>query len=115
MQKVIFKTPAVYGDHHVLEGVVKVYASSCFHLIEVSFDPAQLSAEAISAKLEETGYLEDLPSASEDMTQFPKRQATGYAQVRSTVSFSQVVTIQDRPAWPCPGMGLLEVKGSKHA
>ena len=124
MQKVIIKTPAMYGDHHVLEvrklltvlpGVVDVYASSCFHLVEVSFDPAQVSTEAISAKLEAAGYLDDLPSASEAMAQFPKRLTTGYEQVRSSVSFSQVVSVQDRPAWPCPGMGLLKVKEQKHA
>jgi hypothetical protein len=124
MEKVIFQTPAVYGDHHVLEvrklltvlpGVVEVYASSCFHLVEVSFDPAQVSAEAIGAKLEAAGYMDDLLSASEVAEQFPKRKATGYEQVRSTVSFSQVVKVQDRRAWPCPGMGLLKVKEQKHA
>jgi|WetSurMetagenome_2_1015567.scaffolds.fasta_scaffold978536_1 hypothetical protein len=124
MQKVIFQTPAVYGDHHVLEvrkiltvlpGVVDVYASSCFHMVEVSFDPTQQSAEVIKARLAEAGYLDDLPSATEAMAKFPKRQSTGYEQVRSTVSFSQVVSVQDRPVWPCPGMGLLKVKEQKHA
>ena len=124
MQKVIFQTPAVYGDHHVLEvrklltelpGVAEVYASSCFHMIEVSFDPDQISADTLKAKLEAAGYLDELPSATEAMAVFPKRQATGYEQIRSTVSFSQSVIVQDRPVWPCPGMGLLKVKEQKHA
>jgi hypothetical protein len=119
MQNVIFKTPAMYGDHHVLEvrklltvltGVVEVYASSCFNIIKVNFDPAQISEEEIRSKLEAAGYLDNLPSPSESVALFPKRQSTGYEQIRNTVSFSQVVGVLDRLAWPCPGMGLLGVK-----
>jgi copper chaperone CopZ len=124
MQKVTLSLPALYGDHHVLEvrklltvlpGVVEVYASSCFHVVEVSFDPTQVSAETISSKLETAGYLADLPSANEAVEPFPKRQATGYEQVRTSVSFAQTVSVQERPAWPCPGMGLLKVKEQNHA
>jgi hypothetical protein len=123
MQNVTYQTPAVYGDHHVLEvrklltvlpGVIEVYASSCFHLVEVSFDPAQITAETLRARLEEAGYLDDLPSASEVTPVFPKRRSISYEQVRNTVSFSQVVSVQDRPAWPCPGMGILTVEDPKH-
>jgi hypothetical protein len=123
MQNVTFQTPAVYGDHHVLEvrklltvlpGVTEVYASSCFHRVEIGFDPTQITADTLRAKLGEAGYLDDLPSPSEVSAVFPKRLATSYEQVRNTVSFSQVVVVQDRPAWPCPGMGILRVEDPKH-
>ena len=124
MQKVTYPAPALYADHHVLEvrklltvlpGVVEVYASSCFHVIEVSFDPDQVSADSIHARLEAAGYLANLTSASENTEPFPKRQSTGYDQVRATVSFGQTVSVQGHSAWPCPGMGLLKVEEKKNA
>ena len=59
----------MYGDHHVIEvrrlllelpGVQDVYASSAFQVVEVTYDPAQLDAGAITARLDEAGYLGDL-------------------------------------------------------
>ncbi len=119
MQKIRFAAPAVYGDHHVLEvrrillalpGVCEVYASSCFHMIEVDFDPGQVSAEDIASRLERAGYLADLPAVSEEMPQSPNRQAALLEQARSAIGFHQEIAAQQRPAWPCPGMGLLKAK-----
>ena len=124
MQTVTFDAPAVYGDHHVLEvrrillalpGVADVYASSCFHIIEVSFDPDQVAEEKITALLTAAGYLEPLPVLSEATLPAPSRHTAGYEQTRSTVTFAQKVAAQPRPAWPCPGMGLLKPQEKKNA
>ena len=123
MPKVSFPAPALYGDHHVQEvrrillalpGVIEIYASSCFHVIEVSFDPAQVSAEDIASRLGEAGYLADLPVMDEAMAQTPHRHAVMVEQTRPAVGFQQEILIQKRSAWPCPGMGLLKVREDSH-
>jgi hypothetical protein len=78
--------------------------------VEVGFDPAQVSAETITASLEQAGYLALLPSASENAVVFPKRQSAGYEQTRLAISFAQKVAVQERAGWPCPGMGILQVE-----
>ena len=69
MEKLTLDLPTMYGDHHVIEvrrillemgGIEDVYASSAFHLVEVSYDPAQIDADTIKGKLEEAGYFEEL-------------------------------------------------------
>jgi copper chaperone CopZ len=125
MEKLTLDLPAMYGDHHVLEvrrillemsGVSDVYASSCFHVVEVAYDPAQVRAEAIHAALEAAGYLEPLfvPLESEvassqdgDQTIF-FRHTAAYRQTGKVVSFAQQVASSGRPLWPCPGMGPLQ-------
>lgn len=116
MEKVSFPVPSLFGDHHVLEvrrillarpGVAEVYASSCFHVIEVSFDPSQIVQADIAAILEEAGYFVDLPEPVKSMAQLSQRQAVILEQTQ-LVGFQQKITIQKRSAWPCPGMGLLK-------
>ena len=123
MPKVSFPASALYGDHHVLEvrrillalpGVIEVYASSRFQVIEVDFDPLQVSADKIAFRLEEAGYLTDLPVMNETMIQAPHRHAVMLEQTRSAVGFQQEVSIQPRSAWPCPGMGLLKGREDSH-
>jgi hypothetical protein len=117
MPKVSFPAPALYGDHHVQEvrrillalpGVIEIYASSCFHVIEVSFDPAQVSEDEIASRLEEAGYLAGLPSLGEAADQTPARHTVMVEQNRAAVGFQQEISVQKRSAWPCPGMGLLK-------
>ena len=114
--------PALYGDHHVTEvrklllelpGVDDVYASSSFRVVEVSYDPTKVSAEVITKKLDEAGYLGELPIPAESgqaeygrgngQTYF--RHTSVYENTRQTVSFAQSVSYSGRPLWPCPGMG----------
>jgi copper chaperone CopZ len=54
------------GDHHVLggerillgmPGVVDVFASSAFQVVEVTYDPDKINDLEISIKLDEAGYL----------------------------------------------------------
>ena len=121
----VFDTPALYGDHHVSEvrrvllqmpGIQEVYASSCFHAVEVSFDPAVVSSEAIAACLASAGYLEPLPVAAEsgvylspqDGGGVPSRHTATNAGGKQPVSFVQDVAQARRPGWPCPGMGILQ-------
>jgi copper chaperone CopZ len=125
MSKVVFDTPALYGDHHVSEvrrvllempGIQEVYASSCFHTVEVSFDPAVVTQETIAACLASAGYLEPLPVAMEsgvylspaDGGSATSRHTSTYEQVKQSVSFSQEVSQASRAGWPCPGMGILK-------
>jgi len=120
MQTKAFDAPGLYGDHHVTEvrrillelpGVKDVYASSAFQVIEVTFDPRKVTAEKISARLEEAGYMGELPTLTEPGVAVAKKEGEGYFRktavyetVKQTVSFAQRVQYQGRPLWPCPGM-----------
>jgi copper chaperone CopZ len=126
METKAFETPALYGDHHVMEvrrilleipGVKEVYASSAFQTIEVSFDPKKVPEERITACLEEAGYLGEVPMLTETgiaaygrengISNF--RHTEVYETVKGTVSFSQKVLHQGRPLWPCPGLGAVKM------
>jgi copper chaperone CopZ len=125
MQKVTYETPALYGDHHVTEvrrillalsGVMDVYASSAFQLIEVTYDPEKINDLEIALKLDEAGYLSEwtVPvesgavayHAAEGVNPY-FRHTAAYEQTRLTVSFAQNVAYLGRPLWPCPGMGII--------
>ena len=122
MAKLTFQLQTMYADHHVVEvrriilalpGVQDVYASSAFHVVEVTYDPARLNDQEIQAGLDEAGYLGDWPVSVEtgkavgsgDGPNTQLRHTSVYEQVKQTVSFSQNVNYQGRPLWPCPGMG----------
>jgi hypothetical protein len=125
MQKLKMNTPALYGDHHVIEarrilialpGVIDVYASSAFYIVEVAYDEKAITPEAIKSALNAVGYLDDLPMLSEPgrpVTQaegnnFVFRKTAIYEQNPKTVCFTQSVSPQGRPLWNCPGMGLIQ-------
>jgi copper chaperone CopZ len=128
METKTFETPALYGDHHVSEvrrilsemtGVRDVYASSAFQLIEVTFDPKKVKAEQIKARLEEAGYLGEMPMLAETGVAVERkegdeffRHTAVYETVKGTVSFAQRVNYSGRPLWPCPGLG--PIKQSDH-
>lgn len=120
MAVLMLDVPAMYGDHHVIEvhrllltlpGITEVYASSYLKTVEVEYDPAQVTPDAITAKLENAGYLQDLvhpqetgiPAYGEDGSTF-FRHTAAYAQTGKTVSFAQAFTSPQRPLIPCPGM-----------
>ena len=121
METKSFEAPALYGDHHVSEvrrilleiaGVSEVYASSAFQTIEVTFDSAKVKAEQIEARLQEAGYLGEIPMLVESGIAVERREGDGvfrhtatYETVKSTVSFAQRVNYSGRPLWPCPGLG----------
>jgi copper chaperone CopZ len=125
MQKVTYETPSLYGDHHVTEvrrilleipGVVDVYASSAFQVVEVTYDPEKINDLEIAMKLDEAGYLGEwtMPieagAAAYHSTDGLKpyfRHTAAYEQTRLTVSFAQNVSYLGRPLWPCPGMGII--------
>ncbi len=113
--------PAMYGDHHVtevrrillgLDGVDEVYASSGFRAAEITYNSKKIKKAEITAKLEEAGYLGELPIPEE--TDIPANEANGkgaffrhteaYAQTGEVVSFSQEIGLSGRALWPCPGM-----------
>ena len=125
MLKVNFETPALYGDHHVLEirrillaltGVVDVYASSAFQIVEVTYDPEKINDLEIAMKLDEAGYLGEwtVPIEAGATTYHAAaglkpyfRHTAAYEQTRLVVSFAQNVSFLGRPLWPCPGMGVI--------
>jgi len=125
MQTMTLEAPALYGDHHVSEvrrvlleipGVQEVYASSAFRIIEVSYEPETVKPATINEKLEEAGYLGEMPIAMETGIAVEKKDGDGtfrhtavYESVKQTVSFAQNVQNQGRPLWPCPGIGAVKM------
>ena len=125
MQKVTYETPALYGDHHVTEirrillelpGVIDVYASSAFQIVEVTYDPEKINDLEIAVKLDSAGYLGEWTIPIEaGATSYHAaaglkpyfRHTAAYEQTRLTVSFAQNVSYLGRPLWPCPGMGTI--------
>ena len=122
METKTFEAPALYGDHHVtevrrilleLEGVVDVYASSAFQIVEVTYDESTINDLQIALKLDEAGYLGEwiVPietGATDQQVEGQKpyfRHTTTYETTKQTVSFAQRVNYQGRPLWHCPGMG----------
>jgi hypothetical protein len=127
MHTKIFETPALYGDHHVTEirqlllaipGIVDVYASSSFQMVEVTYDPDQTNDLEIALKLDEAGYLGEWSfpieiGAPSHPSEGPRpffRHTESYEQTRRVVSFAQNVSYLGRPLWPCPGMGVIKTK-----
>lgn len=135
METKVFETPALYGDHHVtevrrilleLEGVLDVYASSAFQIIEVKYDETKVNDLQIAVKLDEAGYLGEwtvpIETGATAQTSNEKqpyfRHTTTYETTKQTVSFAQRVSYQGRPLWTCPGMGEIkmdEVDNAKEA
>jgi len=125
---VTFDTPALYGDHHVLEvrslllkisGVQDVYASSAFHVVDVTFDPDKVEEDFISHTLDEAGYLSELEMPVEKgVAAYGQRESSPaffrHTQVfeasRQTVGFAQTVGYSGRPLWNCPGFGMIKNK-----
>ena len=123
MQIVTYETPALYGDHHVTEirrillelpGVIDVYASSAFHVVEVTYDPEKINDLEIAVKLDAAGYLGEWTVPIEaGATAYHAaaglkpyfRHTAAYEQTRLTVTFAQNVVNTGRPLWPCPGFG----------
>jgi len=65
MDNALFDVPSMYADHHViavrqailaLPGVEDVVASSAWQQVQVTYDPASVSADGISQALEQAGY-----------------------------------------------------------
>jgi copper chaperone CopZ len=124
MEKFTLDLPTMYGDHHVTEvrrivlalpGVQDIYASSAFHTIEVTYDPAKVSPDDITGKLDEAGYLGELMVPVEESKAVVRGSANGngtkfrhtatYATAGKAVSFAHDTGSAGRPLWPCPGFG----------
>ena len=107
MTSVMIDVPAMYADHHVVEvrrilhevpGVRAVYASSAFGVVEIDFDAEHTSAEVLERRLDEAGYLSELPvpmesgDPSTDRTAADgryRRHTTSNAPSGSAVAFRQ--------------------------
>lgn len=115
----------MYGDHHVIEvrklissipGVEDIYASSCFQIVEVSYDESKLDARTIEKELEQAGYLGEMvfpveagtgSTASNGKKPF-FRHSAALEQTGGVVNFTQKAAYEGRPLWPCPGVGALQ-------
>ncbi|MBN1668479.1 MAG: heavy-metal-associated domain-containing protein [Anaerolineales bacterium] len=122
MKVMTIDLPAMYGDHHVVEvrrilleipGVDEVYASSAFRAAEVRFDPDQASDEVIRAKLDDAGYLTELPIPEEVPAQSAStgmgkkgfyRYTAAHETSRQVIGFGQTIIHSGHGLWPCPGM-----------
>lgn len=124
MKQVTFDMPMLYSDHHVVEvrkllfeipGVEDVYASSAFHVVEITYDPAKVNDLELQMKLDQAGYLgewtfmSELGKAIENKSEFDtfSRHTTVYESTRKVIGFSQKVDVSQRPLWNCPGIGIL--------
>lgn len=127
MKKLTLDLPAMYGDHHVIEvrrillglpGVEDVYASSSFHIAEISYDAKQIGEKQIAEALDAAGYTGDLalPQESGQAVAGKTGNGNGHAfrhsaslqGVGNTVSFAQNAKWSGRGLWPCPGIGPLK-------
>jgi copper chaperone CopZ len=125
LARLTLELPTMYADHHVVEvrrllfelsGVEDVYASSSFQVVEIDYDDASVSPEAIEKTLADAGYQGELPmpaesgvsAAQENGNKTFFRHTAAYAQTGRTVGFAQKVPYAGRPLWPCPGMGVIE-------
>lgn len=125
MKKLTLDVPTMYGDHHVIEvrrllleiaGVKDVYASSAFQTVEVTYDEEQTNEDEIRSRLEQAGYMGELPMPVETGTAGAEsngrkayfRHSAALETARETITFQQQVPFTGRPLWPCPGMGLLK-------
>jgi Heavy-metal-associated domain len=134
MHSLTLNLPVLYGDHHVIEvrrilqalpGVVDVYASSCFQLVQISYDPTRIDPDVLQAKLEEAGYLQNLNLPAESGTAVSAgnesgayfRHTAAYEPTGHTISFARSVPDSGRPLWPCPGIGVIQrmEEGDKNA
>jgi len=120
MRSLTIGVPAMYADHHVVEvrrllfaipGVEEVNASAAFQVVEVGFDPALASEEALRQVLGEAGYLEELPVPAESGLPAVGRDGATYWRNAASVepagpvvAFGQQIPFAGRPLWPCPGM-----------
>jgi copper chaperone CopZ len=124
-EKIVLEMPALYADHHVVEvrrilfelaGVIDVYASSSFHIVEVDYDPEVLEASKIREALDQAGYLGDLgiptetgkPVSGGNGNGHYFRHTAAYEQTQGAISFGQNVSYLGRPLWNCPGMGPIQ-------
>ena len=121
MEVLSIELPAMYGDHHVIEvrrllfempGIEDVYASSGFRAVEITYDPEQVSLEGIKTKLDEAGYIGELPipvevpgesAATGNGRKGFFRHTTAFKETNEVVSFGQTVNYEGRALWPCPG------------
>lgn len=131
MKKITIELPTLYADHHVVEvkrillempGIEDVYASSAFHMVEVTYDPARLNDLEIEIKLDEAGYMGEwtLPmetgvsTANQESQAAFSRHTEVFENNRRVVSFKQTVdggtAHSGRPLWNCPGMGVMVTK-----
>jgi copper chaperone CopZ len=113
-----FSLPTMFGDHHVvavrqvvaaLAGVTAIQASAARQKLVVTFDPAQLSAAAISAALTQAGFApgQHQSAAVRTSTELPIVAAAEQSNVREA-------KYSPPPSFGvCPG---LEVRfaGSEH-
>lgn len=118
MKNAGFDLPMMYGDHHVvavrelvlaLPGIQDVFASSSFHLIDITFDESQITEAEIESVLAEAGYLDELAFPTEASSTPQEngkpffRHTTAFSQTGSAIGFAQEVPEVSRPLWPCPG------------
>ena len=125
METTTFDLNMMYGDHHVIEvrklissipGVEEIYASSCFQVLEVSFDESKVDAGTIEEELKKAGYFGEMTfpveagtgsTASNGKKPFFRHTAV-LEQTGDEVSFAQKAPYEGRPLWPCPGVGALK-------
>lgn len=114
MERLTFKLPLMYGDHHVAEvhkaldalpGVMHVYASAAWRVVDLEYDAAQIDPDTIRRALQAHGYTErdlELPPISART-----KSLTDYAVGPGGVEqFIEHVPAWGSPLGACPGFEL---------
>lgn len=86
MEEIQLKIPRLYGDHHTiaihqalaqLPGLQQIWVSPATHQVRVSFDPAQIDAEAIITRLTRAGY----PNGSQQLDRADHQKDPAWAKL----------------------------------
>jgi copper chaperone CopZ len=114
-ESLVLTIPTLYGDHHTsavrailggIEGVEVARVSSAFHEVTLAFDPAKISAEAVSRALAGEGYD---PGGAElsyaaSIAVRSSRHTNLAIGAGGALAFAEQTLVQGgRPLWPCPG------------
>ena len=98
MDSVVFSVPAMWADHHTLtvrealtqvDGVEKVIASPLAKTVQIKYDPATVSPDALEQALAQAGYEPGKPT---DLPTHPKRieDASDWYQFQERVTETDV-------------------------
>jgi len=98
MERVTFRIPMLYADHHVLkvreallalDGVEDVIASSMYRDVTVEYDAAKVNEEAIRQTIEAAGLAMDVEPDFSDLVPAHDDHSSWYTTIRRVTTTIQ--------------------------